>query len=180
MCSWLCALHKKSKDLCLMPILHEKEVYMTFLSLHNKLLDNADILKTMLCQLVDLQAKVTHLRPEIQFLNEEISKLVKQNHSLTRLQTKGCIDSAIFIERSNRNNQKIEELRRELRQLQEPDEVSSTIEGTRLLLDLLKEAKPMLEFEASIFRSMVRRITVYQERFCFQLINGLMLEERRA
>lgn len=178
--SWLCALHKKSKDLCLMPILHEKEVYMTFLSLHNKLLDNADILKTMLCQLVELQAKATHLRPEIQFLNEEISKLVKQNHSLTRLQTKGCIDSATFIERSNRNNQKIEELRRELRQLQEPDEVSSTIEGTRLLLDLLKDAKPMLEFEASVFQSMVRRITVYQERFCFQLINGLMLEERRA
>lgn len=178
--SWLCALHKKSKDLCMMPILHEKEVYMTFLSLYNKLLDNIDILKTMLCQLVELQAKVTYIRPEIQFLNEKISELVKQNYSLTRLQIKGCIDSAIFIERSNHNNQKIEELRRELRQIQEPDEISSTIDGTRLLLDLLKDAKPMLEFEAFVFRSMVRQITVYQEKFCFQLVNGLILEERRT
>ena len=164
----------------MMPILHEKEVYMTFLSLYNKLLDNIDILKTMLCQLVELQAKVTYIRPEIQFLNEKISELVKQNYSLTRLQIKGCIDSAIFIERSNRNNQKIEELRRELRQIQEPDEISSTIDGTRLLLDLLKDAKPMLEFEAFVFRSMVRQITVYQEKFCFQLVNGLILEERRT
>ena len=138
------------------------------------------ILKVMLDQLLELQVKTTLTKPDIVEINEKISELVKQNHSLARLQTKGCIDSAIFIERSNRNNKKIEELRRELRQLQEPDEVSSTIEGTRLLLDLLKDAKPMLEFEASVFQSMVRRITVYQERFCFQLINGLMLEERRA
>ena len=178
--NWLCALHKKDKDLCMMPILHEKEIYMAFLSLHNKLLDNMDILKTMLCQLVELQVKVTHIRPELQSLNEKISELVKQNHSLARLQTKGCIDSVIFIERSNRNNKRIKELRHELQQLQEPDEVSSAIEETRLLLDLLKGAKPMLEFEDSIFRGMVKQITVYQERFCFQLVNGLILEERRT
>ena len=113
-------------------------------------------------------------------LNEKISELVTQNHSLSRLQAKGCIDSAIFIERSNRNNKLIEELRQELRQRQEPDDTSSAIEGTRLLLDLLEGAKPMLEFDTSIFQSMVKQITVYQEKFCFQLANGLVLEERRA
>lgn len=97
----------------------------------------------------------------------------KQNHSLTRLQTKGCIDSALFIERSNRNNQKIEELRRELRQLQGPDQTSSLIDSTKLLLELLEEAQPMLEFEPSIFKSMIQKIIVYPERFCFHLINGL-------
>lgn len=85
------------------------------------------------------------------------------NHSLTRLQTKGCIDSAIFIERSNRNNQKIEELRRELRQLQGPDEVSRVIDSIKLLL----------EFEPSVFKSMVQKIVVYPERFSFHRINGL-------
>lgn len=107
-------------------------------------------------------------------------KLVTQNHSLSRLQAKGCIDSAIFLERSNRNNKRIEELRQELRQRQEPDDTSGAVEGTRLLLDLLEGAKPMLEFDPSIFRSMVKQITVYQEKFCFQLANGLVLEERRA
>ena len=163
-----------------MPNIREQEILMAFLSMYNKLLDNIDILSTMMSQLLDLQAKSVCSRPDIMDLNEKISELVTQNHSLSRLQAKGCIDSAIFIERSNRNNKLIEELRQELRQLQEPDDTSSAIEGTRLLLDLLEGAKPMLEFDSSIFQSMVKQITVYQEKFCFQLSNGLVLEERRA
>ena len=162
-----------------MPNIREQEILMAFLSMYNKLLDNIDILSTMMSQLLELQAKTVCSRPDIMDLNEKISELVTQNHSLSRLQAKGCIDSAIFIERSNRNNKLIEELRQELRQLQEPDDTSSAIEGTRLLLDLLEGAKPMLEFDSSIFQSMVKQITVYQEKFCFQLANGLVLEERR-
>ena len=162
-----------------MPNIREQEIRMAFLSMYNKLLDNIDILSTMMSQLLELQAKSVCSRPDIMNLNGKISELVTQNHSLSRLQAKGCIDSAIFIERSNRNNKRIEELRLELRQRQEPDDTSSAIEGTRLLLDLLEGAKPMLEFDTSIFQSMVKQITVYQEKFCFQLANGLVLEERR-
>ena len=42
-------------------------------------------------------------------------------------------------------------MRRELRQLQGPDELSSLIDSTTLLMDLLKEASPLLEFEPSIW-----------------------------
>lgn len=177
---WSCALHKENKDLCRMPVLYEEEAYSAFLSIHNKLLDNIDILKTMLFQMIELQAKAIRIRPDIKSLDEKISDFIKQNHSLTKLQTKGYIDSAIFIKKVNCNNKNIEKLRRELQQLQEPDEISSTIDGTRLLLDLLKDTNPMLKFEDSVFQSMVRQITVHQEKFCFQLINGLILEERRV
>lgn len=177
---WFCARHRKSKTLCPMTVLHETEVYMAFLSLHNKLLDNRGILKTMLSQLMDLQAKTTYARPDIVELNEKIADLVKQNHSLARLQAKGCMDSALFIERCNRNNRKIEELRRELNQLWEPDGISCAIDSTHLLIDLLEGSQPMLEFEPSIFKSMVKQITVYPERFCFHLTNGLTLDEGRC
>ena len=164
-----------------MEIIEENEVYQAFLRVYNKLLDNKDfILKTMLNQLSELQTKTIFARPDIIAVNEKISELVKQNHSLTRLQTKGCIDSAIFIERSNLNNQKIEELRRELRQLQGPDEVSRIVDSTKLLLELLEEAQPMLEFEPSVFKSVVQKIVVYPERFCFYLTNGLVLDEGRC
>lgn len=133
----------------------------------------------MLVQLLEMQSKSFYTKPNIQELNRQIAETVKQNHTLARLQTEGCMDSAIFIERSNRNNKKIEELRRELRQLQEPDDTSSTIDNTRLLIDLLEESRPMLEFEPSIFRSMVKHITVYPEKFCFHLTNGLTLDEGR-
>lgn len=178
---WFCYQHRKGKALCPMGIVRGKEVYMAFLSVHNKLLDNKDfILKAILNQMSELQAKAIFARPDIIDLNQKISDLVKQNHSLARLQAKGCIDSAIFIERCNRNNQKIKELRRELQVLQKPDDPSSAIENTRLLLDLLEEAPPMLEFEPFIFKSMVQKIIVYPEKFCFYLTNGLVLDEGRC
>lgn len=37
----------------------------------------------------------------------------------------------------------------------------------------------MLEFEPVIFKSMIHKITVYPDRFCFHLINGLILDEGR-
>ena len=178
---WTCYQHLQSKELCPMEIIEEQEVYQAFLRLYNKLLDNKDfILQTMLNQLIELQTKATIARSDIIEINEKISELVKQNHSLTRLQTKGCIDSAIFIEQSNRNNQKIEKLRWELRQLQEPDEISSVIDNTKLLVDLLEEAQPMLEFEPSMLKSLIQKIIVYPEKFCFHLINGLTLDEGRC
>lgn len=178
---WSCCKHLQDKDLCPMGIVQEHEIYQSFLKVHNKLLDNRDfILKVMLNQLLELQTKVTFARPDIVALNEKIADLVKQNHSLARLQAKGCIDSAIFIERSNGNNQRIERMRRELRQLQGPDELSSLIDSTTLLMDLLKEASPLLEFEPSIFKSMVKKIVVYPEKFRFYLNNNLALDEGRC
>ncbi|MFR1479509.1 MAG: hypothetical protein ACLSB9_29385 [Hydrogeniiclostridium mannosilyticum] len=75
---------------------------------------------------------------------------------------------------------KIEELRLQLYRLQEPDAMSRTIQSTELLLDLFDEAQPLLEFETSIFKSLVEKIMIYPQRFCFKLKNGLVIEERRC
>ena len=163
-----------------MGIVADQDIRQAFLNLYNKLLDNIDILETMLSQLQEMRNKAFYTRPDIQELNRQIAETVRQNHALARLQTKGCIDSAIFIERCNENNRKIQDLRGQLCRLQEPDATDSTIENTKLLLDLLDGAEPMLEFEPAIFKSMVQKITVYQDKFCFHLSNGLTLEEGRC
>ena len=58
--------------------------------------------------------------------------------------------------------------------------LSVTIEDTRLLLDLLEEARPMVEFDPVIFKSMIQKIIIYPEKFCFCLINGVVLDEGRC
>lgn len=89
---WTCYQHLQSKELCPMTIIEENEVYGAFLSVYNKLLDNKNsILKAMLNQLLELQVKTVFARPDIMAANERISELVKQNHSLSRLQTKGVL-----------------------------------------------------------------------------------------
>lgn len=51
---------------------------------------------------------------------------------------------------------------------------------TTLLMDLLDKASPLLEFEPSIFKIMVKEIVVYPEKFRFYLNNNLALDEGRC
>lgn len=158
----------------------EQEVHEAFLTLYNKLLEHREeILSPILSQLKELQDKILFTKPDVIRLNQEITEIMKQNHSLSRLQSKGCIDSALFVERSNQNNQKLAQLYDQMRKFREPDMVSQRMEETKLLLDVLDRELPMLEFEVDIFKIMVKEILVGTETFCFRLVNGLNLTEGR-
>lgn len=105
---WVCCEHLKEKERCSVKAVSEDEIYQAFLTIYNKLLMNKDfILHTMLRQLQEVQEKVLYRSPDMMEISQKISSLVKQNHALTRLQTKGYMDSAVFIERSNRNHKKL-------------------------------------------------------------------------
>lgn len=177
---WSCYHHLQNRELCSMGTVCETEIYQAFAQMYYKLMDNRhSVLNPMLMQLEELKEKSLFSRPEVMDLNRKISELAKQNHSLARLQAKGCMDSAVFIERSNRNNRKIEKLRLQLVKLQGSDHISETIENTQLLVKLMDQEKSMLEFDPFIFKMMIRQITVLHDKFCFELINGLVLEEGR-
>lgn len=176
---WICYQHRKNKDLCSMGIIQQEEIYQAFLTLYNKLANNPEILRDMFSDLRALQEKVYFSNPDNLELNRQIAELVRQNHSLARLQTKGCIDSALYIEKCNLNNQKIEALRKKLKQDQASDRIRQLIDKTELILELLKDREPMLEFEESILKAMVQTIVVFPNTICFHLINDLKLKEKR-
>lgn len=88
------------------------------------------------------------------------------------------LDSAIFIEKSNRNNLEIEHIRAELTKTAAPDRIAETIRDTRKLLHVLDSLSPASE-ELPAPREIVRAIVVKPDRFRFLLINGLQLEEAR-
>ena len=177
---WFCYRHRKDRSSCQIGIVKEMEIHQSFLTIYNKLLEHKDdVLKPMTVQLSQLRDKTVFTKPNVITLNRKISELVQRNHTLARLQTKGAIDSASFIERCNRNNREIAELRSELNKIRKPDRISVAIQNTDLLMDLLEETKTIQEFDPQIFKSMVGQITVYPEKFKFCLKNGLILEERR-
>lgn len=88
------------------------------------------------------------------------------------------LDSAIFIEKSNRNNLEIERIRAELAKIAAPDRIAETIRDTRKLLHALDSLSPVSE-ELPAPREIIRAVVVKPERFRFLLINGLQLEEAR-
>lgn len=178
---WVCMTHFEDKEECPVKAISEAEIHRAFFLLYHKLLRNRhEILETMLSQLQELHSKEIYQQPEAAQIHQEIAKLMKQNHALARLQTKGYIDSALFIEQTTEINGQIAELRAAMKQYQATNQTSEIIENTKVLIALLEDGQPIQEFDGAIFSGMVQKVIVDAERITFQLINGLQLVEGRC
>ena len=133
----------------------------------------------MVAQLRELQERAVCSQQGVAELQSKLAELVKQDYALTRLQSKGAVDPALFRERHNRIARQLEETRKKLRPLQQPDEVSTALEETERLLTLLESSPPFLDFDPAIFQQAVSKIVVFPEKFAFHLQCGLVLEEGR-
>ena len=177
--SWVCGRHLQGKELCPQQKVPEPELLETWSRLCRKLSENREsILGEMLSQLEEIKWKCRRNKPGTEELEAKLAELIRQNHALSRLRSRGMLDSAIFIEKSNRNNLEIEHIRAELAKIAAPDRIAKTIWDTRKLLHALDSLSPASE-ELPAPREIIRAIVVKPDRFRFLLINGLQLEEAR-
>ena len=157
----------------------EPELPEAWSRLCRKLSENREsILGEMLSQLEEIKWKSRRNKPGTEELEAKLAELIRQNHALSRLRSRGMLDSAIFIEKSNRNNLEIERIRAELAKTAAPDRIVETIRDTRKLLHALDSLTPASE-ELPAPREIIRAVVVKPDRFRFLLINGLQLEEAR-
>lgn len=178
---WTCRTHEKAIEECPVGSISQAEIHRAFLLLYHKLRNNQrPILGAMLSQLQELHDKEVYQQPEAAKLHQEIADLMKQNHALARLQTKGCIDSALFAEQTTEIDGQIKKLRASLKQYQTPSQTSEALEKTKALLALLEDSEPLQQFDGDIYKAMVQQVIVDNERITFHLTNGLQLIERRC
>ena len=171
--SWVCSRHLQGKELCPQQKVPEPELLEAWSRLCRKLSENREsILGEMLSQLEEIKWKSRRNKPGTEELEAKLAELIRQNHALSRLRSRGMLDSAIFIEKSNRNNLEIEHIRAELAKTAVPDRIVETIRDTRKLLYALDSLSPAP-------REIIRAVVVKPDRFRFLLINGLQLEEAR-
>lgn len=178
---WVCYIHNKSKDKCSIPQVPEPEIYQAFIRLYNKLKKNSRyILTPLLEQLLALKSRNTISNVRVGEINKEIAELTEQNLILNRLRSKGYMDSAIFMERTNEINHKISNLRAMRRRLLEKDEDDQTITDIKNLIAIIEDGELILTaFDKLLFHSIVDKVIVEsQERIKFRLIGGLELAER--
>lgn len=175
---WTCRTHYHCAEKCLMMPVKETDVYQAFLMLWNKLVKHREqIFKMMLDKLVLLESRQQKKHPDYLKMMQEISVLLKQNHALTRLRTQGVIDEALWLQQSAGINNKIADLRQRSRQYQKPDQLHNTIVETASIYESLKESAPLSEFDAQIFRKVIRKIEKTETAYRFYLTNGLVLQE---
>ena len=137
------------------------------------------MLSSVLDDLMALRSKITMSDTKVGAINKEIAELTKQSLVLNRLRTKGYMDSAIFMQKTNEINQQLELLKRNRRRLLESDADDKIISDCKLLIGIVEQGEPFLaRFDESLFHSIVERIVVTeQDRLKFYLLGGFEFTE---
>lgn len=177
---WVCNRRDDSKDLCPIPQIPEAALTAAVLRLHNKLLlHGAELLQPLLEQLREVRERELRSNSRLSDIDKEIAHISGQNLALSRLKSKGCIDSALALSQADGLSRKLRDLRRLRRKLLETAGGDEQIRATEAMLDYLEAARWQDEADPEWFGSLVDRITVASaEEVIFQLPNGLELTER--
>lgn len=177
---WVCNRHNESKTLCPIPQIPEAALTAAVLRLHNKLaLHAAEILQPLLDQLREVRERELRSNQRLSDIDKEIASISGQNLVLTRLKSKGCIDSALALSQSDELGLKLRDLRRLRRKLLEAAGEGNGLKAIEAMLDYLEGAQWADEITPELFEDLVERITAASaDEVRIRLLNGLELTER--
>ena len=178
---WVCREHDDNKDACCSQRILEDDVYRAFIRMYNKLIENHEkILTPMISQLERLNFIKECNNSTISNINKQIADLLQQNQVISALQAKGILDSALFISQKDEINRKLNELKKSKNNIIKAEVNDEMIENTNCLINCLKDRSDFIyEFDEIAFSQIVEKIyAVDNENIEFELINGLVIEER--
>jgi metal-dependent hydrolase (beta-lactamase superfamily II) len=162
-----------------MKAIRDEVVKEAFLTMWNKLVTNCtDILYLLLESLKNLRTNEEQEK-EIKELNNKIMELTEQSQILSRVVSKGYIDSAVFIERQNALTIEIKEIKKKRNQMLDNNGFEKEIEGTLRLLDIIGCNQEIMEYyDENLFVQAVDKVIIGKGfEITFRLINTLELTE---
>lgn len=134
------------------------------------------IIDTLL-QLRFLQEQANSAR---QTARDDVQRLAKQRHNLTRIHTLGYIDNAQFLERSIALDQQLREKKKFLSKRTTDNSFERVLFQTRSIQQQLGSSPPLETFDGTIFTKLVNRVQVSPTTIEFKFMNGMTLSEKRS
>ena len=176
---WCCNKHIRNRTECSMTAIKEDYIKAAFINLYNKLKSNID---TILVPLAEDLKKLHYSREyesQVKELNNRITELTEQSHVLSRLRSKGYLDSVLFIEQNNLVVKQLNEAKKQRNRLFNYTGFNEKISKTEELIAFIKKQDDLIEhFDESSFSLMVEKIIIKSKfEIAFRLINGLELTE---
>lgn len=173
---WTCRTHDKKSDLCKSGRIPENDIYAAFVRLYNKLMHNyRQILVPLYTELQNLKLRKLNGNTNIMDIHKEIAKLKEQNHVLARLNTKGFLDNAKYLEHTSEISAKVNKLQSEMKKITRSDDEDETLEQLEMLIEYFeKQENTITELDESAFESIVEKIVVINKNeLVFHVIVGL-------
>lgn len=175
---WCCKQHIYNKTKCDMKSIKEEHIQRVFKDMCNKLIENYKVvLITLLEDLKRLNYSIKY-ESKVQYINNKIKELKEQSYILSRLKSKGTIDSAFYIEKNNMIIKQINQLKKQYKESMNLQD-NKEIYNTEKIINIIKSQKGYIEyFDEKIFSEIVEKIIIISSNeIVFQLINGLKLTE---
>ena len=176
---WVCRKHDYDANKCNSCSISEKDIYNAFVDMVNKLrIHSKSIISDTLEQTERLCSKASGTAEKIREIDRSIAELTNKNLVLARLNSKGIMRTAEYIEKSGKLNTQISNLRAERRKLLQQDE-DGCLSGLRQLEEIIQGIKePLTDFDEDLFGMIVKQITVpTRTSLSFELIGGIKLTE---
>jgi len=177
---WVCRRRDQGKSRCPIPQIPEAEITAALLRLYHKLKrEGGKLLRPVLERLRELRERELRSNRKISDIDKEIAHLSEQNLVLTRLKSKGYVDSALYLSQEDEIRQKLTQLRRLRRRLMDAAGEDAQIQDTEIMLDYLEDGPEWLEEpQPELFESLVSRIVIGSaDMLKFRLLNRLELSE---
>ncbi|MEW6065159.1 MAG: recombinase family protein [Bacillota bacterium] len=176
---WCCTKHIRNRVECGMTAIKDNHIKAGFINLYNKLKSNYDKILTPLAEDLKKLHCGREYESQVKEINKKITELTEQSHVLSRLRSKGYLDSVLFIEQSNLITKQLCEAKKQRSKLFEYNGFNDEAARTEELIAFLKKQDDLMEsFDENIFSLMVEKIIVKSKlEIAFRLINGLELPE---
>jgi DNA invertase Pin-like site-specific DNA recombinase len=177
---WTCRKHDRYKDNCPISQIPEEQISEAILRMYHKLKERyPQILTPLLEQLRALRDTELRSNRKITDIDREIAQLTEQNLVLLRLESKGYVDSALYLSQVQEIDHRLKELRAQRRRILELSGEDSQIKATEAMLDYLEGSSELLEeLTEDIFETLVEKVIVIsEEQLKICLYNGLELSE---
>lgn len=177
---WICNGRAKYDTDCGKIQISEVRIHDAFVRMLSKLKDNSEmLLGTLIKDIATLQSKTCLNGDRIKEIDKEIADLSAQNLVIVRLHTSGFLPPADYSAQISEIDSKIKMLRSERKKKLSEDTDDDQLDSIRELLDIVKEYEPSYNFDAELYRQIVKSITVVSNcEIRFRLIGGIEFTER--
>ena len=178
---WHCRTHAQSASRCPLKSITEAEIRQAFLSVYNRLQTNRQIvLEPIINDLLWLRQLQEQQSETRMTLGEEIQRLAKQKHNLTRIHALGYIEESEFMERSISIEQQIREKKQQLARRTTSHATDKALYQARCIQKILSDTLPLDAFDDSTFTALVQKVQISNTQIQFELTNGMKLSESRV
>lgn len=176
---WCCMTHDADKNECALPPIPETQIQQAFLRLYYNLKHQGSrILPNLITNLQSIRERKFLWSVDVIELNKQIAELTSQNQLLATLRESGCVDSDIFISKSNKLTEQLRAAKQAKSRLLNQDG-DDAIPCTQELITILKRGPETLhDFDGELFGQLIDKVIIESNTSLrFRLKNGLELRE---